>query len=251
MPVLQTVKKYFTGTPFFSGREKKAAAAYDLWSSTYDEQPGNLMMDLDEIIFSSLLDSLEIKDKVIADIGCGTGRHWPKILNKTPGQLHGYDVSEGMLSKLRQKFPEAHTRRICDNNLPHLPASFLDIILSTLTIAHIENIEEVIKAWSRVLKNNGDIIITDFHPAALAYGGERTFQYKNQRLAVKNYVHSIDQIEKLAAENGLAVISKEERRVDDAVKYYYEQQNALPVFEKFKNMPIIYGIHLKKADGIK
>jgi hypothetical protein len=40
-----------------------------------------------------------------------------------------------------------------------------------------------------------------------------------------------------------------ERIIDDSVKEYYETQNALPLFEAFRNIPIIYGIHLKKADG--
>ena len=65
--------------------------AYDLWSSEYDDQPGNLMLDLDELIFSHFLDSIDIKSKIVYDIGCGTGRHWKKIMDQQPGKLVGFE----------------------------------------------------------------------------------------------------------------------------------------------------------------
>src|SRR5471030_2852942 len=87
--------------------EKEAAPAYDLWAENYDNQPGNLMLDLDEIVFGRLLANVDIKNKRVADIGCGTGRHWGKILKQQPQQLSGFDVSAGMLRKLQMKFPQA------------------------------------------------------------------------------------------------------------------------------------------------
>src|SRR6185437_14798281 len=97
-------------------KEKDVVEAYDLWAENYDSQPGNLMLDLDEIVFSGLLDDVDIKNRRVADIGCGTGRHWARILQKDPESLTGFDVSTGMLNKLNQKFPEAKTHVITDNN---------------------------------------------------------------------------------------------------------------------------------------
>src|SRR5438045_907832 len=98
MPLLTRIKK-FVNSGLLPGH-KNAEWAYDLWSENYDDQPGNLMLDFDEEIFTMLLDKVDIKDRLVADMGCGTGRHWKKILNKKPGSLTGYDVSEGMLAKL-------------------------------------------------------------------------------------------------------------------------------------------------------
>jgi hypothetical protein len=33
--------------------ETEAGAAYDIWAENYDNQPGNLMLDLDEVIFKN------------------------------------------------------------------------------------------------------------------------------------------------------------------------------------------------------
>ncbi len=235
---------------FFSRHlaEKNSAEAYDLWSANYDAQPGNLMLDLDEILFTNLLHKTEIQHKSVADIGCGTGRHWSKIFQLQPQSLTGFDVSQGMLDKLKEKYPAAHIHQIKDDLFASIPDASFDIIISTLTVAHIENLELALQAWCMILKAQGEIIITDFHPNLLAVGGKRTFTHNNRSVSVRNFVHSIDTIKSTLQANGFRVIAEEEMRIDETVKHYYTQQNALPVYEQFKGFPVIYGIHLRRGD---
>lgn len=220
--------------------------AYDLWAATYDSQPGNLMLDLDESIFCKLLGNIDIAGKHVADIGCGTGRHWPVISKQNPASLTGFDVSAGMLKKLKEKYPLALTHEIVDNNFSTINDASFDVIVSTLTIAHIENIEEAMQAWCRMLNDDGEIIITDFHPDALASGGKRTFKHKNAQISVQNFIHPINTIKQLLLKKNFVAVHEEARRVDESVKNYYEKKDALHVYEKFKGFRIIYGIHFKK-----
>lgn len=231
--------------------EKNSADAYDLWSEDYDAQPGNLMLDLDQVLFSKLLDIKFIHNKVVADIGCGTGRHWREIMQMQPASLSGYDVSEGMLHKLREKFPEADTYKITDEILSNTRDAAFDTIISTLTVAHIENIEQALSAWCRILGPEADVIITDFHPKMLAFGGRRTFRHRNERIVVKNYVHALSTIKHILNQNSFRVIREEEISIDETVRQYYADQNALSVFEQFKGFPVIYGIHLRRGDDPK
>jgi ubiquinone/menaquinone biosynthesis C-methylase UbiE len=228
--------------------EKDSAEAYDLWSSDYDVQPGNLMLDLDEILFAQLLEKVDLKNKAVADIGCGTGRHWSKILQKELLSLTGFDVSQGMLNKLKEKFPIANVCKIDDDLFADVPYAPFDVIVSTLTIAHIENIGRALNAWCGMLNANAEIIITDFHPKILAVGGKRTFKHNNKPMAVKNYVYHIHTIKNILYDNGFRLVAEEEFSIDETVKHYYEAQNALPVYEQFKGFPVIYGIHLKRGN---
>ncbi len=115
--MIETLKKYIKKHIFPSPiKDRGVVEAYNLWSANYDAQPGNLMLDLDELLFCKLLNGIGLKDKQVADIGCGTGRHWLKIFEKKPGSLTGFDVSPGMLNKLKQKFPAAKTHTITDNH---------------------------------------------------------------------------------------------------------------------------------------
>lgn len=245
--MIDTLKKYIRKNIFRTViTERGVVEAYDIWADNYDSQPGNLMLDLDELVFAELLDTIDIKNKAIADIGCGTGRHWPKILKEEIASLTGFDVSPGMLSKLQDKFPAATTHTITDNHFSGVGDNTYDVILSTLTVAHIENIEEALNAWSRILKPVGDIIITDFHPNALASGGQRTFKHNNAHIAVRNFVHPTDAIRAILLKNNFKIVSEVEKQVDETVRHYYQAQNALHVFDKFKGFPIIYGIHFRR-----
>jgi len=245
--MLQIIKKYFN---LHNGKipEKDAQNAYDLWSASYDSQPGNLMLLLDDLVFSDLLNEIQISGKRIADIGCGTGRHWQKILEKDPALLTGFDVSEGMLLKLKKKFPSSTVEKIVDNWFTKVPDGRFDVIVSTLTVAHIEDIREAILAWSRILKNGGEIIITDYHPALLARGGKRTFSADRQQYAVVNFVHTVEEITRVLQEAGISVIHKIEKRIDESLKHHYEEQDALAIFKKYKDEPVIFGLRAKKND---
>ncbi len=232
----------------FRSKEKNAAAAYDLWAADYDSQPHNLMLALDETVFTELLSLVPFKKGMIADIGCGTGRHWQKLLQLQPEKLAGFDVSEQMLARLAEKFPAAATHHISSEMLPQLQNNSCSLLVSTLTIAHIENLQSALTEWARVTAAGGYIIITDYHPAALANGARRTFTHHNTVISIRNYVHAVDAIIAIAKQLGLQVVRLTEKNIDDTMKPYYEQQQAVRVFEKWKGTPVIYGLLLKKPD---
>jgi ubiquinone/menaquinone biosynthesis C-methylase UbiE len=250
MGIISKIKRYIPAS-VASLFDTDVRHAYDMWSSKYDEQPNNLMLALDETMFTELIANISFQNKIIADVGCGTGRHWQKIYAKQPAKVIGYDVSEGMLNILKRKHPGAETYKLETNRLARLPENSCDIIISTLAVAHIKNITDAFSEWARVLKPDGHIIITDYHPEALAKGGNRTFEHNGKQIAVRNYVHLIKKIKNIARKLDFEVVTFIEKKIDETVKAYYEEQNGLPVFERFKGTSIIYGIHLVKKNAAK
>ncbi len=232
----------------FGHKDTAPGQAYDLWAADYDRQPDNLMLALDEMIFSDLLNDISIKDKCVVDIGCGTGRHWSKLFDKAPATVIGYDVSEKMLEVLQQKFPLAITHLLHGNKLNKTTDASIDVIVSTLTIAHIEHAEEALAEWDRVLKPGGHIIITDYHPAALIKGGKRTFLHEGKTVSVKNHIHSIEKLIAIGEQLHWQNLRLVEKAIDETLKPYYEKQNALKIFESFTGVPVIYGLQFKKKD---
>jgi ubiquinone/menaquinone biosynthesis C-methylase UbiE len=242
MPLLRRLRQYLSPS---RKKELEPAQAYDQWSSAYDSQPGNLMLALDEQLFGELLSGIPVQGRTVADIGCGTGRHWARIMEKGPARLVGYDVSAGMLDMLKKKYPQSETKQLTDERLPGLADQSCDLVVSTLTVAHIDRIQTALEEWRRVLKPGGSILITDYHPDALAKGGQRTFRHKDKTLAVRNHIHTLSRLKDIAGQLDLRVIRCIEKKIDESVKAFYEQQNALPLFDKFYGVNIIYGLHLK------
>jgi predicted TPR repeat methyltransferase len=226
--------------------EKEAEAAYDLWSVSYDQQPGNLVFDMDADLFAKLVSRVDLRAKTIVDVGCGTGRHWPGLLAKNPASLKGYDVSEGMLERLREKFPGALGGKIAEDGLAPLEPGSVDLLISTLALAHIASISPVLTSWAASLTTGGHLLLTDFHPVALAKGAQRTFSHQGATVSVKSYVHSMSMVENLARDNGLDLLECEERRVDASVKHYYEARRALAVYDRYEGTPMVYGFLFQK-----
>ncbi len=245
MTLIRKLKQYLTA----KSKEINPEKGYDIWAVSYDDQPDNLMLALDEAVFTSLVTGLELTGKKIVDVGCGTGRHWKKIVDAQPGQLTGYDISEGMLTMLRQKFPASETYQLTDNKLFNTATGSCDIIISTLTMAHIENAKDALQEWGRVLKPGGSVIITDYHPEVLQKGGQRTFKHNGKTVAVKNYIHPVEELKTIAGQLGWQLLRLNEKRIDDTVRHYYEKQSALHVFDSFKGMPVIYGLLFQKNNA--
>lgn len=247
MGFLQKIKQQLSGRrPQAPATPVSPADGYDLWSATYDEEPGNLMIALDEAVFRTLAEPVPVAHRVITDIGCGTGRHWAKLLAMGAQQLIGYDVSAGMLEKLRNKFPDAIARQISDCSLPEQPDQSVDIVISTLALAHMPDVAMALKEWHRILKPGGHILLTDYHPAALEQGATVTFAHHQQTVRVQHYIYPLETINALATQLGLQLQDTIVRVIDDRVKDFYATQNALPLYRQFYQVPILYGVRFYK-----
>jgi ubiquinone/menaquinone biosynthesis C-methylase UbiE len=225
-------------------KETDPQRAYQLWADTYDNENGNLMLYFDRNLFEEFLMKVKLNGKNILDFGCGTGRYWDELLKLNPAKLLGCDLSEPMLEKLKTKFPGAETYLIQNNKLGSLDANSFDFIISTLVIAHIQNIEEIVNEWNRLLKKNGEIFFTDFHPAALKKGAKRTFNKNGNTITIKNYIHTVEKLENLFLSLGFKLLSRNEKIIDENVKEFYIKKNALNIYEEFKNVPMIFSLHL-------
>ena len=246
MPLLDRLRNTFKSV---WQRYTAPRKAYDHWAAAYDNQPNNLMLHLDEQVTGELIAGLVLTSPVIADIGCGTGRHWNKLQAMKPKRLLGFDVSQGMLDALLEKYPGAETFRVDSIALKAMGNESCDLVISTLVIAHIDHLEEALEEWHRVLKPGGDLLITDFHPDALAAGAKRSFGFEGRQIHIKNFVHPISKIVSIARQLHMEPVRFTERVIDESVKDFYALQEALHLYQQFFGRPIIYGIHLKKSNA--
>ena len=96
---------------------KSPENAYNIWAKNYDNEKDNLILHYDNIILKELISKIHLKDKIIFDYGCGTGRNWPLLLDKNPTKVIGCDISQKMLHKLKEKYPNAEVYKSKDLKL--------------------------------------------------------------------------------------------------------------------------------------
>ena len=117
---------------------------------------------LDECFALSVL-NLGISEGKILDIGTGTGRIPIKIVNKQSSfQVVGIDLSENMLQVAKE-----NREQICSHpdhiefqyadakNLPY-EDDYFDVVMSHVTLHHLEDPLPVLKEANRVLNRGGD-----------------------------------------------------------------------------------------------
>src|SRR5262249_19053717 len=105
----------------------------------------------------------------LLDAGCGIGR---RMRRSEARFAVGVDVVPEMLrpSDCNETVAAADLRA-----LPFAPASF-DIVWCRLVIGHIQELEATYAELSRVCRAGGTVVISDFHPDAVAAGHRRTFR---------------------------------------------------------------------------
>jgi ubiquinone/menaquinone biosynthesis C-methylase UbiE len=222
-----------------------AAPAYDLWSSTYDGESENLVVALDEVMFAELLEPCELSGKVVVDVGCGTGRHWAKMLARNPAQLLGFDVSKGMLARLVEKHAEANVHLVADHRLDDLADASCDFLVSNLALSHFPDSAAALLEWARVLKPGGDLIVTDLHPSA-AEGGDCTFRHHGEVKAIQLFVHSPDSLKLSANRSGFSLLKMVERVVGPSMRGSYEARGARAEFDRMNGRPLLIGLHFRR-----
>jgi ubiquinone/menaquinone biosynthesis C-methylase UbiE len=153
-----------------------------------------------------------------------------------------------MLNKIRQKYPTAKTYLHAGNTLKELNDASCDALVSTLVIAHIRNLPAEWKEWNRVLKTNGEILLTDFHPVALQRGANRSFMHNGQLIYIRNYIHTLDMVRTLAAKMNWKEAGFIEYRIDERVRHFFERLNVMDAYKDSYDQLVLYGIHFRKEE---
>lgn len=227
-------------------RRVRPVEGYDRWAATYDAQPENVVFALESPLFSELLARVAIEGNIVVDIGCGTGRHWPEILSRTPAELIGVDPSPLMLERLKAHYPDARVMCGEGDHLPEIAGASCDLIISTLALAHIPAAACAIGEWGRILRRGGAMLITDFHPEAIGAGMKRTFVSGGQTIEIEHHTTDLERLRQIAAECGLTAVFAAERAIDESVRPLFERAQYLKAYEKHKGQPLVFGMHFTK-----
>lgn len=157
--------------------------AYALWADQYRPQPHNALMQLEQETMLSLLPDLY--GKSVLDLACGTGRYSHIALEAGAALVVGTDNSEAMLHE-----SSLQNRVLAPMHQIPLQSNGFDIVICGLAIGHYHDLSIIMREMGRVLKTGGVALISDFHPAQVAAGAQRTFQAPDGKTyAVEHYPH--------------------------------------------------------------
>lgn len=131
----------------------------------------------------------DLTDKRVLDLGCGYGRYSMYAAARGALQVLGIDASRRMIEKATEgrifENVEYKQMRIEDYTYP---ASSFDVVLSSLTLQYVENLNPVFYNVYQTLDWHGTFVFTIEHPVFTACEIQKEFyEQKSNHWAVDDY----------------------------------------------------------------
>ena len=208
---------------------------HQLWAEVYDAVPNPLLF-LEERELSKWLGNLE--GLSVADIGCGTGRWMRRASSLGAGSVIGIDFSPKMLTQAAQK-PELRGRLALANaaQIP-LKSSSMDCMICGFVLGYFSVLQTIANELDRILKPNGSLFCSDFHPSAHQRGWKRVFKKNGRSVEIESTPHQTAQIV-----NAFGDHFQLERQADlelgEPERSLFEGAGKLEFFEQAKNIPAV------------
>ncbi len=145
--------------------KKKIKNTYNQLAEAYnkliDHKPHNAYYDRPNTL--SLLK--DVKNKSILDAACGPGKY-AEILHSKGADITGFDLSSEMIRLAKERNLDQGTFFVHDMAQPlsMLQDATFDYVLCALALHYLEDWQLTIQEFHRVLKANGQLIISIEHP---------------------------------------------------------------------------------------
>ncbi|WP_167771227.1 class I SAM-dependent DNA methyltransferase [Bradyrhizobium niftali] len=214
-----------------------AAAGYDEWSKFYDATVSE-QLDLPLLEKSLSLKSATFRDAL--DLGCGTGRIGCWLKQRLIENIDGIDLSERMLEQASRKGCY-RALKLADMLFSGLPSTSYDLIINSMAVEHVEDLEVYYAESSRLLKADGLLVTIGFHQYFLLNGIPTHFDRRDgSQVAIRNYIHLFSDHFTAATANDFTLAEVEEAVVDRS--WIAER----PAWRRYVNKPVSYMLVWRK-----
>ncbi len=219
-------------SPSGSSTEKREISAP--WVETYDRDP-NPVLTLARRIMEPLLS--DVRDKVVVDIGCGTG-HDLELLMSRGAKAVGLDFTSEMLHKAANK-KSIRTRLVQADamNLP-LQDAAADLIVCSFVLSYVENVAQVAEQLARIALPGADVYVVDMHPEAQRHGWRAALDPSFDHMQVE--IHELTRIKQAFDNAGFELQSLVEPRLGHPERRYFETVQRPDLFEQARHVPAMY-----------
>ena len=211
---------------------------YRIWAPAYSE----------ETAISFLEDGLvrqmtpPLKGVRLLDAGCGTGR---RLHGTCAAFAVGLEPSREMIAAGRaDKDIQIVTGDVRD--MPFASRSF-DVVWCRLVLGHLPAIDQAYRELARVAEHGATLIVTDFHPAAVAAGHCRSFRVGGEILQLEHYVHADEDHIEAAQEAGFTIDEIRDAAIGNDVRPFYQSAQKLDVYPDHLGLPVVLALSFRRV----
>lgn len=171
-------------------RRVSTQEGYAIWFRTYDSEKNSLIA-VEEAHVDALMAPLH--PTTALDVGTGTGRYALKLarrgiavaaLDFSPEMMH-----VARLAARKEGLPIDFLPGSIDDNLPFAFQQF-DFLICALALCHVSDLAHAFREFYRVLQPGGYLLISAFHPDAIAFGWHTSFRERRAAYILPNMPHT-------------------------------------------------------------
>jgi ubiquinone/menaquinone biosynthesis C-methylase UbiE len=161
--------------------------AYNQWAAQYDTNE-NKTQDAEAIVLQTLLNDVAFERCL--EVGCGTGKNTIWLQHKAKILL-GVDFSEAMLQAAKRKINHPNVQFLQANilDLWHFVQQLFDLVVFSLVLEHIEELETIFKKAANALVPGGYMYVGELHPYKQYNGSKARFEDAAGLQVLTCYVH--------------------------------------------------------------
>ena len=145
------------------------------------------------------------------ELGCGTGKN-TKWLLSVGAEVIGLDFSQEMLTIAKESITDkrAQFKKADLNDDWEVADQYADLVTSSLTLEHIEDLNAIFRQANKKLKENGIFFISELHPFKQYTGSKARFETDAGMVELKVFTHHISDYIKSAESNGFELLELNE-----------------------------------------
>ena len=209
--------------------------AYRLWAPHYDRE--NALTALEDRVVSGV--SPPATGLTLLDAGCGTGRRTSAVASG-PGMAVGVDLVPEMLAGAGPERAAAGSLAAADVRALPFGAGRFDLIWLRLVAGHLPSLEPAYRELARVATPAARLVVSDFHPAAVAAGHARTFRDADGRVhAVEHHAHGVDDHARASGAAGWTMERVLEAPAGEPERPYYTRAGRSAQLERERDLPLV------------
>lgn len=213
-----------------------AKEGYERWAPIYDQSP-NPVLAREERYVEPLI--ANVQGKNVLDLACGTGRWLMRALAKGADCAVGIDCSAAMLQMAKQKL--LVQGRLVQADCLHLPlpSHFFDLLICSFALAHIADLQEILGECIRVIKADGELIVSDLHPDAFGRGWRTGFRDARSAVQIEAFPRSAEEIIRIFHASGLECLSCESLFLDEPERRIFVMAKKEDQFAEASQIPAV------------
>jgi malonyl-CoA O-methyltransferase len=213
-----------------------ARDAYRRWAPDYESETAISYLE-NQIVATLRLPSA---NRRLLDAGCGTRR---RLRTSRAALAVGVDLTPEMLVSS----PGGGVVAAGDLRALPLASETFDIVWCRLAIGHLRELDLAYAELARVARPGGAVVVTDFHPDAVAAGHRRTFRDGAGVVQeIEHYVHTPEEHLAAASASHLDLIARRDGKVGAIVRPFYARAGRLTTYAEQRGVRIVLALAYRR-----